>query len=428
MSSLKMELKTHSREIMGGLTTFLTMAYIVIVNPQIMSGLHAGIPLSAALTSTVLLCFLMTLFAGLYTKLPYAVGPGMGINIFVSYSLILGKNIPWQTAMGLTFISGCLFFLISLSPLRKSFYYALPDSLKHGFSAGIGIFLAYIGLKSLGIFRADPNTFIGLAHFQTSSFLGILGFLMAFYLFQKKKSYAFLAPIIFITILSLFTKQVSFSHQYFSTPDFHNLFQLDIPSALRFSFLSTILSLLLTCAFDSTTTLIALIEVGKFKDEKGHPKNFKESMVLNASSSLVSSLLGTTPGTVFLESAAGIEAGAKSGLASIVTSLCFLPCLFLSPLISLIPTYATAPVLIFVGILMTSSLSQIQERSLEEVIPVFLAMILMPLSSSITLGVFAGVLSYLLLKLVLGKGKSVPLPLYGIGTCCLISILLEAYF
>jgi AGZA family xanthine/uracil permease-like MFS transporter len=417
----------YSKEIIGGLTTFFTMSYIVVVNPQITGGLATGIPMAAALTSTVFLCFVMTLFSGFYAKLPYAVGPGMGINIFVVFSLIQGKHLPWQTAMGIIFISGFLFFLITISPLRTIIYYALPESLRHGLSAGIGVFLAYIGFKNMGLLKLNSETFVSIASLNVTNGLGILGFLVAFALFYKKKSYAFLLPIILVSVLAVILGKVHLGHEYFSLPDFSSFFQLDIKSALKLSFVSTIITLLLTCIFDSTATLIALVDVGNFKARGGEPLRLKESLIVNSASSLASSFMGTTPGLIYLESAAGIEAGAKGGLASIVTACCFVPCLFLSPLIRLIPSYATASVLVFVGILMTFSLSHLKGKGLDEVVPVFFAVILMPLSSSITAGVFAGILSYITIKIFIGKYKEVSLPLYIIGVICIGALLLD-YF
>lgn len=427
MQKIKQWRTSNQTEILGGLTTFFTMAYIVIINPQIMANVSTGIPLSAALTSTVMLCFLMTFFAGFFAKLPYAVGPGMGINIFVCYSLMQGKHIPWQTCFGLTFLSGLIFFFITLTPIRKTFYHVLPESLKCGFSAGIGLFLAYIGMKNMGAFEADPIHFISLSHFSSPILFAVIGFLICFILFQKGKSYAFLASIFIVTLLSLLTGHITPSPKIFSIPNFSGFFQIDLMGALKFNFISTILTLLLTSIFDSTSTLIALVETGNFKDPQGNPIRFSQSLMVNSSSSMLSGLMGTTPGLIFLESAAGIEMGAKTGLSSIVTALCFLPCLFISPVIGMIPNYATAPILIFVGILMTMAIGRLKSRALQDVIPVFLSIVLMPLSSSITVGVFAGILSYIALKILAGEPRQISRPLFVVGCCCVISILLEYY-
>jgi AGZA family xanthine/uracil permease-like MFS transporter len=418
----------NNKEFLSGITTFFTMSYIIVVNPQVISSSIHNFPITAALTSTVLLCFIMTLIAGLFVNLPFAVGPGMGINIFVCYSLALNKNIPWPTMMGLTFISGCLFLILSLSSSRNIIYNALPENLKHGFSCGIGVFLAYIGFKNIGLLQYNPNTIVSLSKVSSSLILGFFAFFVSFFLYIRKKSYAFLFPIVFVTLVSLIIGKISLPDKFLSLPNFSSVFQIDILSALKFNFISIIVTLLLTSLFDSTTTLIALIEAGNFKNKNGNPVALKESFIVNASSSIMSSLLGTTPGLIFLESAAGIEAGAKTGFASIVTAICFIPCLFISPLIGIIPSYATAPILLMVGILMSKSIANFKGNNLDEIIPVFLSIILMPLSSSITTGFFAGIISYIFLKVILGKWKSISLPLYVIGICCIVSWFLERLF
>ncbi len=419
--------KAWFREVLGGFTTFLTMSYIVVVNPQIVSSPGTGISAAAALNATVLLSLVMTLIAGLFIRLPYAVAPGMGLNSFIVFSLIIGKHIPWQTAMGITLISGILFFLSSLTPVRRIIIEALPDNFKHATISGIGFMLAYVGLRNIGLLKSHPVTFVSLGDLDIKVILGLVGFSVIFYLFHKKKSYAFLSGMLIVTLLAFFMHQIELPKNWFSSPDFSTFFQLDIKSALKLSYCSVIITLLLTSIFDSTATLMAVSQRGNFLETNGQPKRMKQSFIVDSLGSLVASLFGTTAGVIYLESAAGVEAGARTGLASIVTALCFVPCLFIAPVVALIPGYAIAPILVFVGILMMGSLANMTALNLEEGIPIFFTIVLMPLCSSVTIGVLAGILSTILIKILVGKYKQVPVALYIIGFVCLVALLFERF-
>ncbi len=419
--------KNHlSREVIAGITTFFTMSYIVIVNPQVMSSPGTGMNITGSLTATVLISFLMSFIAGIYIKLPYALAPGMGLNVSIAYSLIIGEKIPWPTALGLIFWSSILFILVSIFPIRQKIVESLPNNMKHAMSCGIGLFLAFIGLKNLGLIISNPTTYVSLGDINFTVALGILGFGISFILYHKKKSYAFLLSIVIVTLIAIFTQQISLPKQLFSMPDFQShFFQLDLIGSLKWSFIPVILAIFITNLFDSLSSIIGLSTSAGFIDKNGNPLQLKQTLLVDSFASLFSSLFGTAPATVFIESSAGIQAGGKTGLSSIVTACCFLPCLFLAPLISIIPAYATTPVLIFVGILMCQTIKHIQAEKLDDIVPIFLTIILMPLTFSITQSVLWGIVSYVILKICVGKIKMLSPVLWILAIICFLALITE---
>ncbi len=396
------------RELVAGLTTFFTMSYIVIVNPLIWSTPGSGVSLSFALTATVLLLVMINLIAGFVIKLPYTFGPGMGLNAFVVYTVIISQKIPFPTALGVIFWSSILFITISVLPIRKKIIESLPDNMKHAMTCGIGLFLAFIGLKNLNIIASNPNTLLQLGHLDLKVFLGFVGFCITFFLFMRNKTYAFLLSIIIVTILAILTKQASLPTQVVAMPELRDIFaQVDILGALKLSLLPTIISLLLATLFDSISTIVGLSQATGLHDEKGNPIRLKQTLIVDSFGSLLSSLVGTSPTVLYVESATGIQAGGRTGIVPIVVALCFLPCLFLEPLIREIPQFATAPILVFVGILMSLNLQHVKARSFDEIIPVFITALFMPLTSSVTYGVIFGIISYVTMKLLAGKRKEI---------------------
>jgi len=423
---MKIKKSTISHEVIAGLTTFFTMSYIVIVNPQVMSSPGTGMTITGALTATVLISFLMSFIAGIYIKLPYALAPGMGLNVFIAYSLIIGEKIPWPTALGLIFWSSILFIVVSIFPIRQKIVECLPSNMKHAMSCGIGLFLAFIGLKNLGLIVSNPATFVALGDINYTVALGLLGFIISFILYYKKKPYAFLFSIIVVTLIAFLTNQIQFPSQWFALPDFDShFFKLDLIGSLKWSFIPVILAIFITNLFDSLSSIIGLSTSAGFIDKNGNPLQLKQTLLVDSVASALSSLFGTAPATVFIESSAGIQAGGKTGLSSIVTAFCFLPCLFLAPIITVIPAYATTPVLIFVGILMCQTVKHIQAEKLDDIIPIFLTIFLMPLTFSITQGVLWGIVSYVLLKVFVGKAKIISPVLWLLAVICLIALITE---
>ncbi len=423
MIALSKDLK---RESAAGVTTFLTMAYIVVVNPAILSTQGTGMSFSAVMTATVSISLLMTLLMGVYAKLPFAVAPGMGLNAFFTFSLVLGKGIPWPTALGMVFWSGVFFVLLSVTPIRAAVAKAVPVELRIGAAAGIGIFLAFIGLKSAGFILADESTFVKFGGLSTEVCLATLGLLIIIYLKQKGSAFAFLGGIFLITVLGIALGKVGSPQAWVSFPNFEAFFALDILGSLKFAYLPAIITLVFTDLFDSLSTFMGVSHSTGMTDSQGQPKNMKEGLVVDALATLGSGLFGSSPATAYVESAAGIEAGGRTGTTSVVTALCFLPCFFVAPLAALVPSFATAPVLILVGAMMFRSVGQLSFERLDKLVPAYLTIILIPLTFSITQGVLWGILSYVSLGLISGKRRELNPVLIGLGVLSLGLLILES--
>lgn len=403
-------------DVVAGLTTFFTMAYIVIVNPAILSTQGTGMSFSGVLTATTVLCFAMTLLMGLYAKLPFGVAPGMGINAFFTYSVILGKGVPWPIALGMVFWAGVVFLLISITPLRESIARAVPHSLRLASGVGIGIFLTFIGLKNMGLIQADPVTFVKAGPIGTKTALSLLGLLVMVALLRKKNPFAFLMGIFGVTLVAGVAGLLHAPEHWFSAPDFESVFfKLDPMGALQLSLLPIILSILLTDFFDSISTFVGVSQATGLLDSKGNPKNLRQGLIVDAFATLGAGLVGTSSGTAYIESSAGIEVGGRSGRSAVITAFCFLPCLFIAPAVQMVPDFATAPVLVLVGALMFRSITQLKLTTLEEMIPSFLTIVLIPLTFSITQGILWGFLSYVLLFVLAKRRKELSPILIGLA-------------
>lgn len=393
-------------EILAGLTTFLTMSYIIFVNPLILSTDGTGMSFSAVMTGTILVSFLATLLMGLYAKLPFALAPGMGLNAFFTYTLILDQKIPWQQALGLVFWSGVVFAVLSLTPIREKLANSIPQHLRVSMATGIGLFLAFIGLKNAGIIIQHPVTFVQAAPFSLQMGLVIIGFFITIALFLKNIPGSFLIGIVLTWGLDLIFGKSNLPDQYFSAPNFQDgFFQVDLLGSLKLAYIPSILTLMVTDLFDSLSTFIGVAESANIKNEKGEIKNIKQALTVDAFATIFSGLFGTSSATTFVESSAGTSIGGRTGLTAIVTALCFLPFLFLGPLAQSIPAHATTPVLIIIGFLMFNNISKLDFDSFQNLIPSFLIIILIPLSFSITHGIIWGFFSHSILYLVTGNFK-----------------------
>ncbi len=413
-------------DLIGGVTTFLTMAYIIVVNPAILSTPGTGMPFAGVMTATVVLAASMTLLMGLFAKVPYAVAPGMGINAFFTFSIVLGRKVPWQTALGIVFWAGVLFLLVSATEAREIIARAIPPSLKRAAAAGIGAFLAFIGLKGAGIVVSDPVTFVKLGHLGAEPLLAIVGLVVALVLLQRRSAFAFLAAIVTVTVLALILGRVRPPVHAIAAPDFGSVaLKLDIRSALSFALVPAMVAILFTDLFDSISTLVGVATATNLVDENGEPKGLRRGLLVDAFATFGASLLGTSSGTAFIESAAGIEAGARTGRASIVTALCFLPFLFFAPIVAMVPPYATAPVLIIVGALMFRSVAGLELSRLEDAVPVFLTVALIPLTFSITQGILWGILSHVGLYVVAGRRNEIARAMWPIAAACVLLLVLE---
>jgi len=426
MESVKADRPDIKTEAIAGVTTFFTMSYIVVVNPSILSTEGTGMAFTGVLTATVLICFTMTLLMGLYAKLPFAVAPGMGINAFFTFTIILGQKVWWQTALGIIFWAGVLFLLISVTPVRETIARAIPPELRTATAAGIGVFLTFIGLKNAGFIAPDPVTFVKLGVLDVRALLTILATGISVWLLTRKSPLAFLAGIFLGTLLGWFFGLTKAPDHFFSAPDFRTVFlKLDIFGALKLSLLPAIIGILFTDLFDSISTFIGVAHAADLLDENGHPKNLKQGLIVDSLATLGAGLAGTSSGTAYIESVAGINMGGRTGLTSVFTALCFLPCLFLAPLAGMVPAYATASVLILVGASMFRSVAQISFSKIEEGLPAFLTIILIPLTFSITQGILWGFISHVGLYLMVGRRRDIHPVMYVLALLAIGLLLIE---
>lgn len=387
-------------EMIAGLTTFLTMAYIIVLNPTILSTPGTGMSFSGVKTATVLLAFSMTLLMGLFAKLPIAVAPGMGINAFFTYSLVLGQNIPWQIALGMTFWSGGLFLILSVSPIRSQIVRLVPGSIKLGMTIGIGLFLFLIGLKNGQFIEPHPVTMMKMAPLTMNSGLSFFGLLILFVAYLWRPMFAPLISIISITLISILLKNTTMPESFISAPDFGSVFlKLDLIQSLNFIYLPSILTLMMTDLFDSLSTFVGVCEQARLIDENGQPKNLYRGLIVDSLATLSAGLLGTSAGTAYIESMSGVSVGGRTGLTAMMTAFCFLPFLFLAPIMSIIPLSATAPVLIFVGLLMLKNLEKVNWQKTIDWAPTIVGMLMIPFTFSMTIGFVSSVSVYLILKL-----------------------------
>lgn len=413
-------------EAIAGITTFFTMAYIVVVNPTILSTPGTGMAFSGVLTATVLVCFVMTLLMGLYAKLPFAVAPGMGINAFFTFTIILTQKVWWQTALGIIFWAGVLFLLISVTPIRETIAKAIPAELRIATATGIGIFITFIGLKNAGFITSDPVTYVKLGTLGVQSILAILGLIVTVLLLIRRSALAYLAGIFVVTLVAFAAGQIQAPPSLFSPPDFHTVFlKLDILGALKLSLLPAIVGILFTDLFDSISTFIGVAHAADLLDENGNPRNLRQGLIVDSFATFGAGLVGTSSGTAYIESIAGIDSGGRTGMTSVFTALCFLPCFFLAPLAGMVPVYATAPVLILVGAAMFKSVQHIDFRKIEEGLPAFLTIILIPLTFSITQGILWGFISHVGLYLVVGRRKEIHPVMYVLALIAIGLLLLE---
>jgi AGZA family xanthine/uracil permease-like MFS transporter len=404
----------HSRpsslyaDIVGGVTTFFTMAYIVVVNPSILATEGTGMPFSGAMTATVLIAFSMTLLMGVYARLPFAVAPGMGLNAFFAYTIVLQQHVPWQIALGIVFWAGVLFLLISATPLRAMIALAIPSNLRLAAAAGIGLLLTLIGLRNAGLIEADPATLLRLGTLDHRVVFLVIGVLVAVMLQRRNNPLAFLTSIVLITGAAWTLGYAAPPDRAISAPDFSSAFlKLDVMGALQLALLPAIVSILFTDLFDSLSTFIGVATAANLTEPDGRPLNLTRGLIVDAFATLGAGLAGTSPGTAYVESIAGIRMGARTGRASVVTALCFLPCFFIGPLAAAVPGYATAAVLVLVGLSMFQSVATLNFSAVEDGLPAFVTIVLIPLTLSITQGILWGFLLHALLYTVVGRARDV---------------------
>jgi len=394
------------QELLGGLTTFVTMAYIVVVNPQILA--QAGMPADGVVFATCLSAAAATLVMGLYANYPIALAPGMSLNAYFTYSVCLAMHVPWQTALAVVFFSGVLFFVLTVTKVREQIVNGMPDCLKHATAAGIGMFIAFVGLRNAKLVVANSATFVGLGSFadkevQTACF----GLALTLILMARKIKGAIFVGIIGTAVLGMLRGISSWPTTFFSMPHPSSTFlKLDFRGALHLGFLEILFAFLFVDLFDNVGTLVGVCEQGGFIKDGKIPR-VGRVLLADSVGTIFGSLTGTSTVTSYIESAAGVAAGARTGFSNVAVAGLFLLAMFCSPLATAIPAYATAPALILVGVLMSQSLAMVLWNDFSEALPAFITMLATPLTFSIATGLSLGLISYTVVKLASGKFKEI---------------------
>jgi AGZA family xanthine/uracil permease-like MFS transporter len=393
-------------ELLAGLTTFLTMAYILFVNPAILG--DAGMPKTAVFVATCVVAALATLIMGLYANYPIACAPGMGLNAYFAYTVVKGMGWSWQAALGAVFISGCLFLLVTLFRLRERIVNGIPLSIRVSITAGIGLFLGIISLKTAGVIVGNPVTLVELGDLhQTPVILATVGFFAIVTLDVLKVRGAILLGIFGVTVLSFFFGGNTFHGVVSAPPSIApTLLKLDIRGALSSGFLNVVLVFFLVELFDATGTLMGVANrAGLLVEGKMHRLN--RALMADSTAIVAGSLLGTSSTTAYIESAAGVQAGGRTGMTAVTVAVLFFASLFFAPLAGVVPPYATAPALLYVACLMLRELAHLDWDDATESVPAALTTLIMPFTYSIANGVAFGFISYAVLKLLTGRAKQV---------------------
>jgi AGZA family xanthine/uracil permease-like MFS transporter len=399
---------TVKQEFLGGLTTFLTMAYIVVVNPQILA--QAGMPIEGVVFATCLSAAIGTLVMGVYANYPIALAPGMSLNAYFTYYVCLNMHVPWRTALGVVFLSGVVFLVLTVSRVREQIVNGMPDCLKHATATGIGFFIAFVGLRNAKLVVANPATFVGLGSFadrevQTACF----GLVLTLILMARKVNGGILIGIVGAALLGMLRGISSWPTAILAMPrPWSTLLQLDLRGAIHLGFLEIMFAFLFVDLFDNVGTLVGVCEQGGFVKDGKIPR-VGRALLADATGTVVGSLAGTSTVTSYIESVAGIAAGARTGLSNVFVAAFFVLAMFCSPLASAIPGYATAPALILVGALMTQSIAHIDWVDLSEAVPAFITMLATPLTFSIATGLSLGLISYTVVKIAAGKIREINL-------------------
>lgn len=419
---LKEKNTTVKQEIIAGITTFLTMAYIVFVNPAILSAtkMDAG----ALITATCLSAVIGTGLTGLWVNAPFAMAPGMGLNAFFAFTLVKGMGATWEEALGVVFLSGVIFVILTITGVRKALILAIPIELRLATGAGIGLFIAFLGMQSMGLIVDNPATLVGLGTITKPVAISLVGLVVMAFLEVRKTKGGILLGIVITTVLGIVMGEIEMPKAIVSMPPSIApiAFKLDILGALKPALLGSILSFLFVDLFDSLGTILACANEAGLIDKDGKVDKIDKILEVDAASTMIGSLIGTSTVTTFVESASGIAAGGRTGLTSLTTAFCFLLALFFSPIIGTVPVYATAPALVIVGVYMFKNLLDINLRELETAIPCFLTIAMMPLTYSISLGLAFGFVSYVLIKVFVGKAREVNIILWIVAIFSFLEI------
>jgi AGZA family xanthine/uracil permease-like MFS transporter len=402
---------TIRSELLGGVTTFITMAYIIVVNPQILS--QAGMPVDGVLFATCIAAAAATLVMGLYANYPIALAPGMSLNAYFTYSVCLGMHVPWRTALGVIFFSGMAFLLLTVTRVREQIVNGIPECLKHSTAGGIGMFIAFVGLRNAKLVVANQATFVSLGSLSDhEAQLACAGLAIMLILMARKVGGAILIGIFATTVIGIFRGMASWPKAILSLPHPSSTWlQLDLGGAFHLGLFEIIFVFLFVDLFDNVGTLVGVCEQGGFV-QNGKIPRVGRALVSDAVGTIFGSLTGTSTVTSYIESAAGVAAGARTGLSNVFVAALFLLAMFCSPLAAAIPGYATAPALIVVGALMTESIGRVQWADFTESIPAFVTLLATPLTFSIATGLSLGLISYTLVKIAAGKFREVSIVIW----------------
>ncbi len=408
---LKENQTTIRREFLGGLTTFLTMAYIIAVNPKMLS--ETGMPVEGVLFATCAAAAAATLVMGLYANYPIALAPGMSLNAYFTYVVCLGMHVPWRTALGVIFLSGVAFLILTVTRVREQIVNGIPGCLKHSTAGGIGMFIAFVGLRNAKVVVANPATFVGLGSFANhETQLACIGLAIMLVLMTRKITGAILIGIAATALLGILRGMAAWPHTVFSLPHPSSTWlQLDLRGALHLGLFEIVFVFLFVDLFDNVGTLVGVCEQGGFVKDGKIPR-VGQALVSDAVGTVLGALTGTSTVTSYIESAAGVAAGARTGLSNVFVAGCFLLAMFCAPLAAAIPGYATAPALILVGALMTESIGRVEWNEFTEAVPAFVTLLATPLTFSIATGLSLGLISYTLVKVAAGKFRDVSIVIW----------------
>jgi AGZA family xanthine/uracil permease-like MFS transporter len=397
---------TVRRELLAGLTTFTTMAYVVVVNPRILS--EAGMPVEGVLFATCISAAVATLIMGLWANYPIALAPGMSLNAYFTYTIVLGRGVPWQTALGVVFLSGLLFLILTLTNVREHIVNGIPDCLKHGTAAGIGLFIAFVGLRNAKLIVANPATFVSLGKVSDPQvILAAAGIVLIAILMARKVGGAILVGIVAITLAGIPLGLSHWPGHFFSWPDPSGTFlKLDLRGAAKIGLGELIFVFFFVDLFDNVGTLVGVCEQGGFLRDGKLPRASR-ALLADAVGTLFGAVSGTSTVTSYIESASGVAAGARTGLGNVVIAALFFAAMFCAPLVAAIPSYATAPALVFVGALMCGAVARVNWDDFSEAVPAFLTLVATPLTFSIATGLSMGLLSYTFMKVGTGRYREI---------------------
>lgn len=418
-------------EILGGVTTFISMAYVILVNSNLMA--EIGMPRESAIAATIWSSALATGLMGLYANFPVALAPGLGLVVYFAYSVVGKMGLSWQAALGAVFISGTIFLILTVCGIRQAIVKAIPVSLKRSMGAGMGMFIAFIGFRDAGIIVADPATIVSLGNISDiTTIMALFGFLLMAACINRGYNGGILGGIGAVTVLGMICGLVPMPGSVgeivsLKIPSLSGTFgQLDIAGAFEFGLVSIIFSFTMVDLFETLGTLVGVTAKAGMIDENGNVKNLDKALTVDSVGTMLGAVFGTPTVTSYVESATGVAAGGRTGLTAVVTAVCFLGTLFFTPMVSLVPKFATAPALILVGAMMLSGLKEIEIKDYSEGIPVFLTVTLMALTLSVATGFAFGFVSYCAMKVLSGKAGEIRLEMWLISLAFLINLIMRS--